>query len=591
MPALLLGRPDPLARQVLLIFGGATLLIVGLLAYGAVVSYREAIDRAEALAVIEARLLADHALRTFERVDLQLERLVEDIERNRSWLTTHQPEVTDHLDQINRGFQFIRSIAIVDADGILINGNATGDYSPLDLSDRDYFRAHADATSVGTFVGRPLIGRASGKVFIGVSRRIDNSDGSFDGVAAAIFEPLYFKGTHELQRDPAHLGEGLLFDDGTILAANLGETGTKLPVPAEALARARESGEVLTRAAIAGMDSIVALRAVSGRPLYTMAVRPLGVALAEWRGFVLGLAAIGGISILALIIVTGVAWRELRARRAAEEARAKALDDLTAANENLARSNRDLQEFAQVASHDLQEPLRKIRYFSLKLKDQGAAALGEAGIDKLARLESATERMQRLINDLLEFARVTTRAQPFSTVELNGVVAEVLSDLEAQILETGATISTVSLATVAADRSQMRQLFQNLIGNAIKYRRADATPNIRIRAERAPATMCRIVVEDNGIGFDQKYVDRIFQPFQRLHGRSAYEGTGMGLAICRRIVERHGGTLTAEGRVDGGARFVVTLPFRQPQQETSSCPTEASPSPYSLPTTIPTTAR
>jgi light-regulated signal transduction histidine kinase (bacteriophytochrome) len=325
-----------------------------------------------------------------------------------------------------------------------------------------------------------------------------------------------------------------------------------------------------------------------------MAVRSLGLALAEWRKFAMQLAGIGAISILTVLGLTGVMWRQLEARKTAEEARANALNELTLANENLARSNRDLQEFAQVASHDLQEPLRKIRYFSEKLKGEYGTSLGEGGFDKLARLNSATERMQRLINDLLEFARVTTRAEPFKVMALDTVVAEVISDLEARIIETGAKITTARLPRIMADPTQMRQLFQNLIGNAIKYRRADIAPQVKILSESVPATpksQCRIVVEDNGIGFEQKYANRIFQPFQRLHGRNAYDGTGMGLAICRKIVERHGGTLTAESRVDEGTRFVVTLPLRQKEEETQSCAPEANPSPYSLQTMIPTTAR
>ncbi len=586
---------DPLERQLLLIVAGALLLILGVLAYGATSSYQEHLSRAEALTTIEAQSLADHALRTFDRVELQLENLAAKVEQNPSWLSTFQPSVTDYLDQITRGFFFMRSAILINADGTMVNDNAARDGRTLDLSDRDYFLAHKGSSSVGTFVGRPVVGRVTNKILIGVSRRINRPDGTFAGVAGIIFEPLYFKGTREPRKGLSAADEGLVYEDGTILSGSFGEIGTKLPQLHGALDRARTAGAALDRVAIAeGEDSIVALHAVPGRPLFTAVVRPLGAALAAWRMDVVKLAGIGAISILLIVFMAGVIRRQLAARAAAENARAKALNGLTLANENLARSNRDLQEFAQVASHDLQEPLRKIRYFSGKLRDGLGETLAEDQLNTLGRLNSATERMQRLINDLLDFARVTTRAKPFIVLALDTAVTEALSNLEATIAETEVRISAGPLPKIEADRTQMVQLLQNLIGNAIKYRRSDSTmPQIKILAEYEPRNSpgeCRIVVEDNGIGFGQKYADRIFQPFQRLHGRNAYEGAGMGLAICRKIVERHGGTLTAEGHVNKGARFVVTLPLRQKKEETQPCPSEANQLSSSSLTMIPTTA-
>jgi PAS domain S-box-containing protein len=242
--------------------------------------------------------------------------------------------------------------------------------------------------------------------------------------------------------------------------------------------------------------------------------------------------------------------------------------ELSNTNSELERSNRELQEFASVASHDLQEPLRKIQAFGDRLRTRSREELGEQGRDYLDRMQASAVRMSTLINDLLSFSRVTTKAQPFAIVDLNEVSREVLSDLEARIAQTGGSVEIGPLPTLEADPLQMRQLIQNLIGNALKFRKLDTPPSVRVTAETVPSTngdaagpeSYLLRFEDNGIGFDEKYLDRIFNVFQRLHGRGEYEGTGMGLAICRKIVERHGGQITARSTPGEGATFLVTLP-------------------------------
>lgn len=237
--------------------------------------------------------------------------------------------------------------------------------------------------------------------------------------------------------------------------------------------------------------------------------------------------------------------------------------ELQAANQLLQASNRELEDFASVASHDLQEPLRKIQAFGDRLAQTSGAALDDQGRDYLARMQKAAGRMQRLIGDLLQFARVTTKAQPFVPVDLNDVLADVLSDLESRIEQTGGYVEIGRLPLVDADATQMQQLLQNLIANALKFHKPGVPPRVRVYSEPGAADgTCRIGVADNGIGFDEKYLDRIFNVFQRLHGRHEYEGTGIGLAVCRKIAERHGGSITARSRPDEGTTFVVTLPLR-----------------------------
>lgn len=237
-------------------------------------------------------------------------------------------------------------------------------------------------------------------------------------------------------------------------------------------------------------------------------------------------------------------------------------------------SNRELQDFAFVASHDLQEPLRKIQAFGDQLKSGHTGSLDAEGLDYLDRMQNAAVRMQALIQSLLNYSRVTSKAQPFSQIDLAVVAREAVGDLEARIRETGGRVEIGDLAAIDADPTQMRQLFQNLIGNALKFH-GDEKPIIRVYGETAEHPGLkkgasrdggyRIFVEDDGIGFDEKYLDRIFTPFQRLHGRGTYEGTGIGLAICRKIVERHGGTITAKSIAGKGSTFIVTLPSKQPK--------------------------
>ena len=253
-----------------------------------------------------------------------------------------------------------------------------------------------------------------------------------------------------------------------------------------------------------------------------------------------------------------------------------ALRDLRIFSNKLEVSNRELEEFASVASHDLQEPLRKVQAFGDRLRIKAGPSLSDEGRDYLERMQNAAGRMQRLINDLLTFSRVTSKGQPFAPVQLSVIAHEVVSDLETRIEQTHGQVEIGDLPTIDADPLQMRQLFQNLIGNALKFHRNDVPPIICIsstiimQSDETPAAdlpYCQITVTDNGIGFDEKYLDRIFNVFQRLHARSEYEGTGVGLAVCRRIAERHHGTITAESTPGQGSTFIVTLPVKQPLGE------------------------
>lgn len=258
---------------------------------------------------------------------------------------------------------------------------------------------------------------------------------------------------------------------------------------------------------------------------------------------------------------------------------------LEVANMELRRSNDNLQQFAYIASHDLQEPLRKIQSFGDMLVTCYADALDESGRDMIARMQKSAERMSNLIRDLLNYSRISTQRAPFEPVSLNKLLSDSLDDLLVAVRESGATVEWGDLPIVSGDQMQLRQLFQNLLSNAVKYGVSGIPPRIsvthRVLASTAlPSSVVstakavlttddgkpidrfyEINVADNGIGFDETYLDRIFQVFQRLHGKNEYIGTGVGLAICRKVVENHRGAITASSQPGAGATFSVYLPI------------------------------
>ncbi|MBF0516091.1 MAG: PAS domain S-box protein [Nitrospirae bacterium] len=232
-------------------------------------------------------------------------------------------------------------------------------------------------------------------------------------------------------------------------------------------------------------------------------------------------------------------------------------------SDELKRSNQELQDFASVASHDLQEPLRKIIAFGDRLRAKTEGILSEDAADYLQRMQGAASRMQRLIEELLNFSRITTRAKPFALTDLNAIMQGIVSDLEERLIRSRGSVVFDGLPVIEADAMQMHQLFMNLVANGLKFHAEGVVPAVTVKLINTTDEYYELTVADNGIGFDMKFLDKIFKPFQRLHGRGQYEGTGMGLAICDKIVKRHGGMLNVESAPGAGATFTVRLPAKR----------------------------
>jgi PAS domain S-box-containing protein len=241
--------------------------------------------------------------------------------------------------------------------------------------------------------------------------------------------------------------------------------------------------------------------------------------------------------------------------------------DLKRSLERLAITNRRLEDFASMASHDLQEPARKIKAFGNLVSREYGHLLDEKGQDYIERMRHAADRMEKLIVDLLAFSKLSTYKPNFQAVDLTQVLHEVMGDLENQVKQTQAQVKVGALPTLMAEPTLMAQLFQNLLSNALKYHQPGIPPLIMIEAEQLDSNQVEIRIADNGIGFNQQDAGKIFSPFVRLHGRNEYEGTGIGLAICLRIVENHSGAISARSAPGQGATFIVHLPLQQPAAE------------------------
>jgi signal transduction histidine kinase len=390
------------------------------------------------------------------------------------------------------------------------------------------------------------------------------------GLPAALLGTQF--GTY-LQRIPHAVGAAYILDsrgqmiaDAAPASASPGATATQLP-PTARLDRghggAYGRGGYFVSAAIPGSTWRVVLTTTQASLFSSVSGARKWLPWAIYIAF--GLVALGFLVLLRRLLASGAALSRANSELETSNARLQSTNELLRHAAELSRSNAELEQFASIASHDLQEPLRKVQTFAAQLNATESENLSAQGQDFLRRMSDAAGRMRNLIDDLLVFSRVSTQGHPFTAVNLGHVISQVLVDLEVSIEESQAQVTVGLMPTIEADPLQMRQLLQNLLGNALKFRRPDVIPELRIEAQVIDH-IAQLTVRDNGIGFDEQYATRIFRAFERLHGAKAYAGTGIGLALCRKIVERHHGTITATAEVDHGSTFTVRLPVSQPEE-------------------------
>jgi len=544
------------------LFLGPLLLILGLLTYQCWTGYQAARREAQTTVINLADVLTLTIKSSLDRISTDLDVFASIIAKEdnfpRTITTARIAEIEEHMRHSLRGFEAVMNYRVFDPKGQSVLG--VGRVDPrvnINVADRDWFqKLQTDPTRTFS-LSEVLISRASGRLGIVFAHPIRDVSGRFLGSVNAYIDLNWFQTIIDAL-DIGH--EGLV----TLRHRELSRLLLRRPKVEEQLNEsltglyqlhtsniARAEGEFVS--AIDHLKRLYAFRGIEAYPLTVVVAVSANDYLKPWYIQATVTAAIA----LLLSAIQIVIYRHLT--RAYRQSLAQA-DELQAINVNLQRSNAELEEFAYIASHDLQSPLRNIASFSQLLQRRFKGQLGTEGEEFIGFIVSNTMRMSGLIQDLLTYARVSRQCAPPPPVPVNEIVNVVLTDLAQPICEAGANIRIANLPAVPINEHQLASLFMNLIDNAIKYRPPDRRPEITIAAEPTKNDMWLFSIADNGIGIAPEYWERIFGIFQRLHTVDRYEGTGIGLALCRRIVHRWGGAIWVTSVPDTGSTFFFTVP-------------------------------
>jgi len=581
----------------------------------------EALKTAQTSLAQETTSLAEQADISFKSLDLVLSSIgdyvgrqgVTDGDSYRRIMSDQQTHLL--LAEKITGLPFVDALILVDSSGRMINFSRLWPVPQTDLSDRDYFLALAGQADLESYVSKPSRDRSIGGPDIYIARRLNDPNGAFMGllVGALRVQSLenFFRSTRP--------------DDGTVVSLIRADGMLLAGAP-----RSQELGTFPLIDQFVGDEpaGLSAVKLLANYPMLVLATRSEASALAQWRVMAQQMGGTTATSVLVLLIAAVVTarWRtqqgklaqmqvekaeaeaerskalrevEMRtaheARLAAERAKLRDLnaeltiskdraeslvEKLRAAEQELQqkawaleeqavelrRSNEELEQFAYVASHDLQEPLRMVSSYCQLLKRRYADKLDESAREFIEFAVDGATRMQQLIKDLLAFSRVGRSGGTLEPLDMNAVVDGALKNLAGAIAEGNARVERGDLPLINGERALLTQVFQNLIGNAIKFRRDGVAPVIRISAKPGRRGSAHFTVEDNGIGIDPQNLERAFVIFQRVHDREKYSGTGIGLAITKKVVEHHGGRIWIQSTVGEGSRFQFTLPLAEPAE-------------------------
>jgi signal transduction histidine kinase len=510
-------------------------------------SHRQFQERAEISSRNTNRLVAQSVAGDIDRIDLALRAVADEVTR----LDRAPDRLEPFLSRLQSRLPMADNIRVSDADGLIIAG-AGGVPAGVTIHDRDYFLKLRDRAGADLAISQPVLGRVSNKGVLIFARRSDLAHGGFGGVVFASVTIEWFERKfNELEVGAAGtvVMRGDASRDFDLLARvpHAGHVGqTKVSDTFRARITAKPEGD--TYQAAAGADGIhrtFSYRPVGHYPLITLVGLATEDYVGEWRREATKLAVLAGAFLLVTVLGGAGLLRTWRA--------------LVRRTEELARSNADLEQFAYVASHDLQSPLRNISGYAQLLARRYKGRLDQDADEFIDFIVGGAQHMSAMIPDLLDYARASTAPQILSEVKLDDIMRSVLTNLGSVIATTGAEITVAPLPAVLAEPRQAESLLQNLVENALTYRAPGRTPRISITAEPGPAGMWRLAVADNGIGIEPQYFEKIFVVFQRLEPNRFPGGTGIGLALCRRIVTRFGGTIWVESQPDAGTTFFVTL--------------------------------
>jgi signal transduction histidine kinase len=579
------GKSHRLRSAQLLAFGGSLFIAITIMAACLAVwnlhheRIADAVKGTHNLAVV----LAEQTARSFQAVDLVLQETREmvlaegitDPDQFRQQMETaavHQ-FLVDRLHSLPQA----NAISLIDDTGKIVSFSRSWPVPPIDTADRDfytYWREHDDS---GVFIGSPVINKVTGVWVLTVTRRISGPHGEFLGVVLGVIEAQYFEDFYRAITTDEGEAVSLFHRDGTLLTRYPRveeKIGGKIPKNSPWYRSISSGGGTFrTIGYIGEAPRIVSIQPLREYPLAVTVGLSEDTALAAWRrqAMMIALAAIGAvIGFATLFRALAVQFRRLEQK--SSELTDKTLELETSATElksktveleenaaELKRSNAELEQFAYVASHDLQEPLRMVSSYCQLLQRRYGDKLDETAMEFIGFAVGGATRMQQLIKDLLAYSRVGRIGGSFEPLDMNEVVKGALTNLQGAIIDNGARIEYSALPWIIGEHVQLTQVFQNLIGNAIKFRREDS-PVVRITARDAPGGMAQFTVEDNGIGINAEHLERAFVIFQRLHDREKYAGTGIGLAIAKKVVEFHGGRIWIDSTPGQGTRFHFTLP-------------------------------
>ena len=554
------------------------LFVGGLAGYSVWLSLRQYQERASVDARNLAQTMAQYVSDAIDRVDYGLTDAVGEVGRQLAGGSIDSASLNRFLVGQQSRQPSAEATRIADARGEILYGSVAlvPRATPRSVADRDYFIVQRDHPGSGLVVSEPHVSGITGRWSLFLSRRIDDSQGRFWGICYSVLA-LDAIADFFARIDVGAKGGISLRDQAMAIILRYPDPGGEFrgnnvvsPELDSFLRRGETSGTYYSGTTWDGTARTVSFQKVGALPLYINVGLASADYLVPWRGEARWTALL----VLSFLIVT-LAWsvhfcRNLEQRAMAErlnkERLERQLDEKTVSlrhhAEALERSNGDLEQFASIASHDLREPLRMISlYLSLLERRFGPALVGE-GMEFLGFARDAALRMDRLVLDLLEFSRIDRRGTVMERVEILPPINNAVANLALSIRESGAQVrlaETLDGAVVMGDGGQLSRLFQNLIANAIKYRAADRPPEIDIGCRREGGEW-EFLVADNGIGIEAQYFERIFGIFQRLHTNSAIEGTGIGLAVCKKVVDRHRGRIWLDSIPGRGTTFHVTLP-------------------------------